>query len=63
VAEKALGAVLQAVAAGKLSVEEGDRLVGTIGRLGDVVHMRLIEERLGALEAAGKAKTIAGRLT
>jgi hypothetical protein len=57
-AEKALGAVLQAVAAGKLSVEEGDKLAGTIGRLGEAVHMRLVEERLAALEATSNAKTI-----
>jgi hypothetical protein len=54
-AEKALGAVLQAVAAGKLSVEEGDKLAGTIGRLGEAVHMRLVEDRLNALEAAQPA--------
>jgi hypothetical protein len=54
-AEKALGAVLQAVAAGKLSVEEGDKLAGTIGRLGESVHMRLVEDRLNALEAAQPA--------
>jgi hypothetical protein len=46
-----VGAVLQAVAAGKLSVEEGDKLAGTIGRLGEAVH-RIVEERLNALEAA-----------
>jgi hypothetical protein len=60
-AEKALGAVLQAVAAGKLSVEEGDKLAGTIGRLGEAVHMRLVEERLEALESASNAKTITCR--
>jgi hypothetical protein len=37
---------------GKLSVEEGDKLAGTIGRLGEAVHMRIVEERLNALEAA-----------
>jgi hypothetical protein len=61
-AEKALGCVLAAVAAGKLSVEEGDKLAGTISKLGDAVHQRLIEERLSALEAAGDAKTITGKL-
>jgi hypothetical protein len=50
-----VGAVLQAVAAGKLSVEEGDKLAGTIGRLGEAVHMRLVEDRLNALEAAQPA--------
>jgi hypothetical protein len=51
-AEKAIGAVLQAVASGKLTVDEGDKLAATIGRMGEAVHMRLVEERLAALEAA-----------
>jgi hypothetical protein len=55
-AERAIGAVLAATAAGKLTISEGDKLAGTIGKLGEAVHMRLVEERLAALEAAGNAK-------
>jgi hypothetical protein len=57
-AENAIGAVLAAVAAGKLTVEEGDKLAGTISRMGEAVHMRLVEERLAALEAATKPREI-----
>jgi hypothetical protein len=57
-AEAAIGAVLAAVATGKLTVDEGDKLAGTIQRMGEAVHMRLVEERLAALEAATNGQTI-----
>jgi hypothetical protein len=58
-AETAIGAVLAAVAGGKLTVEEGDKLAGIIERKAGVTHMREIEERLAALEAGSKPQQIA----
>ncbi len=49
------------MAAGKLTVDEGDKLAGTNQRMGEAVHMRLVEERLAALEAASNAKTLTYR--
>ena len=42
----------------KRKISEGDKLAGTISRLGDAVHQRLVEERLSALEQAQSPKTI-----
>jgi hypothetical protein len=57
-AKAAIGAVLAAVAAGKLTVDEGDKLAGIIQRKAEATHMRELSERLAALEAAGKPQTI-----
>jgi hypothetical protein len=57
-AETAIGAVLAAVAGGKLTIDEGERLASMIARKAEITHMRQTEERLAALEAASKPKTI-----
>ncbi len=60
-AEAAVGAILAAVAAGKLTVDEGDKLASIVHRKAETQHLRLIEERLAAVEAANNAKTLTYR--
>jgi hypothetical protein len=57
-AEIAIGAVLSAVAAGKISADDADKIVSIIKSMGETVHMRLVEERLAALEAATRPREI-----
>jgi hypothetical protein len=57
----AVGAILAAVAAGKLTVDEGDKLASIVHRKAETQHLRLIEERLAAVEAANNAKTLTYR--
>jgi hypothetical protein len=57
-----MGAVLSAVAAGTLTVDEGDRLAGVIERKAGVTHMREIEERLARVEASQNGKELAYRM-
>jgi hypothetical protein len=59
--EAALGAILGACGAGKLTPDEAKTLSDIVHRKVEVVHMRAVEERLEALEAASNAKTITGR--
>jgi hypothetical protein len=51
-AEAAIGAVLQAVAAGFVSPTEGDKIVSIIQTKAEATHMREIEDRMTALEQA-----------
>jgi hypothetical protein len=60
-AETAIGAVLTAVAAGKLTVDEGDKLAGIIERKAEATHLRELTDRLAALEAAGKPQELTYR--
>jgi hypothetical protein len=60
-AEIAIGACLAAVASGKISAEDAEKIVAIIKAMGETVHMRLVEERLAALEAAGKPQQIIQR--
>jgi hypothetical protein len=53
--EAAIGAVLAAVASGKISAEEADKIVSIIQAKVETQHARLVEERLAALEAARPA--------
>jgi ribosomal protein L17 len=57
-AEAAIGAVLAAVAAAKLSADEADKIVSIIERKADVTHMAEVERRLAELEAATKPREI-----
>jgi hypothetical protein len=60
-AENAISAVLAAVAAGKLTVDEGDKLAGIIQRKAEATQMRELAERLAALEAASKPQELTYR--
>jgi hypothetical protein len=60
-AEHAIAAVLAAVAGGKLTVDEGDKLAGIIERKAEATHMRLMEERVAALESASKPQELTYR--
>jgi hypothetical protein len=55
-AEAAIGAVLAAVAGGKLTVDEGDKLASIVQRKAEATHLRVIEERLAELEAAASKR-------
>jgi hypothetical protein len=57
-AETAIGAVLSAVAGGKISADDADKIVSIIKSMGETVHMRLVEVRLAALEAATRPREI-----
>jgi hypothetical protein len=59
--DQALSAVLAAVAAGKLTPSEGDKLAGIIKHKSETSHMAEVERRLSELEAAGNARTITYR--
>jgi hypothetical protein len=59
--EAALGAILAACGAGKLTPDEAKTLSDIVHRKVETVHMRLVEDRLNALEAASNAKTITYR--
>jgi hypothetical protein len=50
--EAAIGSVLAAVAAGRLTPGEGDRIVSIIKTKVETQHARIVEERLEALEQA-----------
>src|ERR1700722_7124409 len=43
-AETAIGAVLAAVAGGKISADDAEKIVSIIQSMGETVHMRLVEE-------------------
>jgi hypothetical protein len=60
-AEAAITAVLAAVAGGSVSPSEGDKIVSIIKTKAETTHMREIEDRMTALEAASNAKTITYR--
>jgi hypothetical protein len=51
-AEAAIGSVLAAVAAGRLTPGEGDRIVSIIKTKAEATHMREMEDRMTALEQA-----------
>jgi hypothetical protein len=44
-----------------LTVDEADRLASIIQRKAEATHMRVIEERLDALEAASRPKELTYR--
>jgi hypothetical protein len=51
-AELAISAILAACAAGRLTVDESDKLAAVVTRKAEATHMRLVEERLRRLEQA-----------
>jgi hypothetical protein len=56
--EAALGAILAACGAGKLTPDEAKTLSDIVHRKVEVVHMAAVEARLSELEAAGKPQQI-----